>query len=80
MIQPQKEQPFEAHSKASLKSHEEKERKKKKKENQQSPEPDNFILSSTISENCKAPSEQNIQAYRVENLFPWSIHTNIASC
>lgn len=62
MIQkPQKEHPLKAYAKASLKNHEGKERgKKRAKENQQSPGPDNFILFSITSENCK-----NKQAFRV---------------
>lgn len=60
MIQkPQKEHPLKAYAKASLKNHEGKERKKGK-ENQLSPGPDNFILFSITSENCK-----NKQAFRV---------------
>lgn len=61
MIQkPQKEHPLKAYAKASLKTHEGKKRKEGVKENQLSPRPDNFILFSITSENCK-----NKQAYRV---------------
>lgn len=76
MIQkPQKEHPLKAYAKASLKSHEGKEREKRAKENQLNPGPENFLWFGITSENNK-----NKDVFRVNNLFPWSIHTNRASC